>query len=217
MATINGAAVAQILDQVAVDVEEQKDYLCDLDGEVGDGDHGVSMTIGMRAVRRALRELPNDPTPQDAFTAAADAYAVEVGATIGPLYEVAFLGAADASAGKVTVDEPSDWIDIYQAMFDAIRELGGAELGDKTLLDAFHPAIETMRNCSAQGDDLLTVLSRGATTARKAAEDTKGLMPMKGRASRLGERARGHQDAGATSLAIILETIASSAQRVVES
>jgi dihydroxyacetone kinase-like protein len=217
MATMNGTAVAQILDQVAVDVEEQKDYLCDLDGEVGDGDHGVSMTIGMRAVRRALRELPTDPTPQDAFTAAADAYAVEVGATIGPLYEVAFLGAAGASAGKVTVDSPGDWIDIYQAMFDAIRELGGAELGDKTLLDAFHPAIETMRTCAADGDDLLTVLSRGATTARKAAEDTKDLMPMKGRASRLGERARGHQDAGATSLAIILETIAASTQRVLES
>jgi dihydroxyacetone kinase-like protein len=213
MGTIDGTAVAAILEQVAIDIEEQKDYLCDLDGEVGDGDHGVSMTIGMRAVRRALKDLPANPKPEDVFIAAADAYAIDVGATIGPLYEAAFAGAAAACAGKAALDAPQDWVDVYAGMFTAIQELGGAELGDKTLLDAFHPAIEVMRERAQSGEDLLATLALGATTARQAAEDTRNLRPKKGRASRLGDRAVGHQDAGATSLAIMLEAIAASTQR----
>jgi len=204
---MNGDAVRLLLEQVAIDVESNKDYLCDLDGEVGDGDHGVSMTIGMRAVRRAMDDLPTDSTVTEAFQAASDAYAIEVGATIGPLYEVAFAAAADASAGKAEVSTVADWVDIYRAMFDAVQQLGGAELGDKTMLDSFHPAIEKLASLDGQG--LVPSLQEAATTARAAAEATKDLKPMKGRASRLADRAVGHQDAGATSLAIILESVAS--------
>ena len=205
---INGLAVADILNQVAIDVEDQKDYLCFLDGEVGDGDHGVSMTIGMRAVRRSLADLPTDYSPSDAFDASAEAYAVEVGATIGPLYEAAFAAAADATRGKQTLDCTSDWLNIYQAMFTAIQELGGAELGDKTILDSFHPAIESMRVSVAEGRDLESALNLAGQVAMQSAQDTKALVPLKGRASRLGERAVGHQDAGATSIAVILQSIA---------
>ena len=208
--SIDGAAVSAILNQMALDVEAEKDYLCELDGAVGDGDHGVSMTIGMRAVRRALLDLPQSPSPSEVFQAASDAYAVEVGATIGPLYEVAFIGAAEASAGKSTLDEPADWVAVYQAMFDAIQSLGGAELGDKTMLDSFHPAIVTMSTAAAAGESLPACLAVAASTARHAAIETSGMMPKKGRASRLGARAVGHQDAGATSIAIILESISAS-------
>lgn len=207
MPVVNGNEIRLLLEQVAIDVESNKDYLCDLDGAVGDGDHGVSMTIGMRAVRRAMDDLPDNPSIQDAFQAASDAYAIEVGATIGPLYEVAFAAAAEASAGKQDLGAVADWVGVYQAMFDAIQQLGGAQLGDKTLLDAFHPAIEQLRN--NQDAPLAQALTEAASTARSAAEATKDLVPQKGRASRLGDRAMGHQDAGATSLAIILETVAS--------
>jgi dihydroxyacetone kinase-like protein len=206
MPTINGDAIRLLLEQVAIDVESNKDFLCDLDGEVGDGDHGVSMTIGMRAVRRAMDDLPAGTSVEDAFQAASDAYAIEVGATIGPLYEVAFAGAAAATRGKAQVDTVADWVSIYRAMFDAIQQLGGAELGDKTLLDSFHPAIEKLATLESQ--DLVPSLQQAAVTARAAAEATKDLKPMKGRASRLADRAVGHQDAGATSLAIILESVA---------
>lgn len=207
MPVLNGNEIRLLLEQIAIDVESNKDYLCDLDGAVGDGDHGVSMTIGMRAVRRAMDDLPDEPSIEDAFQAASDAYAIEVGATIGPLYEVAFAAAAQASAGKSELGKVSDWVDVYQAMFDAIQQLGGAQLGDKTLLDAFHPAIEALR--SHNDSPLADALAQAARTARGAAEATKDLVPQKGRASRLGDRAMGHQDAGATSLAIILETVAS--------
>ena len=212
MPTLTGDSVRFLLEQVAVDVESNKDFLCDLDGEVGDGDHGVSMTIGMRAVRRAMDDLLPDPSVEQAFQAASDAYAIEVGATIGPLYEVAFAAAAQACSGKADVSSVSDWVEIYQAMFDAIQQLGGAELGDKTLLDSFHPAIEKL--ASLEGQDLVPSLEQAAVTARQAAEATKDLKPMKGRASRLADRAVGHQDAGATSLAIILESVAAFAANV---
>ena len=121
MPTLTGDSVRLLLEQVAIDVESNKDFLCDLDGEVGDGDHGVSMTIGMRAVRRAMDDLPPDPSVEQAFQAASDAYAIEVGATIGPLYEVAFAAAAQACSGKADVSSVADWVQIYRAMFDAIQ------------------------------------------------------------------------------------------------
>ena len=108
MANVTGALVAKSLVLVAKKVEQNKDYLCELDGEVGDGDHGVSMTIGMRAVSRAAKALPSNCTPSEAFQSAADAYADEVGATIGPLYEAAFAAAAEVVKGKQTLNEISD-------------------------------------------------------------------------------------------------------------
>lgn len=204
MAQINGAAVANALLLVAKRVEEAKDYLCELDGEVGDGDHGVSMTIGMRAVSRAVKALPANTTPAQAFQTAADAYADEVGATIGPLYEAAFVAAAKAAGSKPTINGIADWASIFEAMAIAIQQLGKAERGDKTILDSFFPAVDYIKSISSNEKDLATALSETAEKAMEAAIATKTLVASKGRASRLGERAMGHQDAGATSLAIVL-------------
>jgi dihydroxyacetone kinase-like protein len=204
MTQINGAAVSKALLLVAKRVEEAKDYLCELDGEVGDGDHGVSMTIGMRAVTRAVKDLPTGVTPSQAFQTAADAYADEVGATIGPLYEAAFAAAAKAAGSKSTINEIGDWASIFEAMAIAIQVLGKAERGDKTILDSFFPAVDYIKSISSSGKDLATALSETAEKAMEAAIATKTLVASKGRASRLGERAMGHQDAGATSLAIVL-------------
>ncbi|MCX6451223.1 MAG: dihydroxyacetone kinase subunit DhaL [Actinobacteria bacterium] len=204
MSDVTGAKVAKSLLLVAKRVEENKDYLCELDGEVGDGDHGVSMTIGMRAVTRAVNNLPDSVTPQAAFVAAADAYADEVGATIGPLYEAAFRAAAEAAKGKTNMNAIGDWAAVYEAMAVAIQVLGKAELGDKTLLDAFFPAVEHIKKLATGGGDLVSALESTAKCALDSAISTKDLVPQKGRAARLGDRAKGHQDAGATSLAIVL-------------
>jgi len=88
--------------------------------------------------------------------------------------------------------------------------LGGAELGDKTLLDAFYPAVESMRISCEEETPLPQALANAGDTALQAAQDTRNLVPQKGRASRLGERAVGYQDAGATSIALILQSIARS-------
>jgi dihydroxyacetone kinase-like protein len=198
----------QVLSHVAKKVEANKDYLCELDGAVGDGDHGVSMTIGMRAVVKALRDLPDTATPQEVFQTAADAYAEGVGATIGPLYEAAFSAAAHASQGKSELAHVADWAQVYEAMAQAIKMVGQAELGDKTLLDSFFPAVEHIKKCANENISLAEALTTTGDIALAAAIATKDLVPKRGRAARLGERAAGHQDAGATSLAIVLQGIA---------
>lgn len=198
----------QVLSHVAKKVEANKDYLCELDGAVGDGDHGVSMTIGMRAVVKALRDLPDTATPQEVFQTAADAYAEGVGATIGPLYEAAFSAAAHASQGKSELAHVTDWAQVYEAMAQAIKMVGQAELGDKTLLDSFFPAVEHIKKCANENISLAEALTTTGDIALAAAIATKDLVPKRGRAARLGERAAGHQDAGATSLAIVLQGIA---------
>ena len=208
MANVSGALVAKALLHVAKKVEENKDYLCELDGEVGDGDHGVSMTIGMRAVTRAMKSLNDSVSPAEVFQAAADAYADEVGATIGPLYEAAFAAAADAPGDKGELNEISDWADIYDAMATSIQVLGKAERGDKTMLDSFFPAVDHIRELSSKGGSLVDALASTAKAALDAAISTRDLVPKKGRASRLGDRAIGYQDAGATSLAIVLQGFA---------
>lgn len=208
MKDITGAEVAKALIFVARRVEEAKDYLCELDGEVGDGDHGVSMTIGMRAVSRVVQELPESATPAEAFQAAADAYADEVGATIGPLYETAFAAAGRAAGTKNTMNDVADWALVYDAMVNAIQQLGQAQRGDKTILDSFFPAVDFIKTLSGSREELASALNQTAKVAMDSAIATKDLVAIRGRASRLGERALGHQDAGATSLAIVLKGFA---------
>ncbi len=208
MKGINGHVIAQSLIHVAKKVEENKDYLCELDGEVGDGDHGVSMTIGMRAVARAMKGFDESVAPSEVFQTAAEAYADDVGATIGPLYEAAFAAAATSAANKNELNNISDWAELYEAMAISIQLLGKAELGDKTMLDSFFPAVDHIKSLSTKGGSLSDALASTAKAALDAAITTKDLIPKKGRAARLGERAIGFQDAGATSLAIILQGIA---------
>lgn len=208
MPNIDGKKIIQTLLHVAAKVESNKDYLCELDGAVGDGDHGVSMTIGMRAVTRAMKNLPDSVLPADVFQCAADAYADGVGATIGPLYEAAFAAAAKAAQGKSNLNHVEDWALVYEAMAQSVKTLGQAELGDKTMLDSFFPAVEHIRNLASQKSSLNDALSSTGQVALAAAISTKDLVPKRGRAARLGDRAVGHQDAGATSLAIVLQGFA---------
>jgi len=195
-----------VLSNVANVIEANKDYLCALDSEVGDGDHGVSMTIGMRTARKALATLQN-PTPEVAFRTVAEAFADEVGAASGALYEGAFAAAARAAAGKAMLNTAADWAAIYEAMAREMQAIGKAELNDKTLLDAWLPAAQALRTAAAEGAPLDEGLRRATAAAWAGVENTKHLIPRRGRASRLGERARGYQDAGATSAWLIIRTI----------
>jgi len=206
MGTIDGHKVALALVEVANTIERNKDYLCALDSEVGDGDHGVSMTIGMRTARRLLAAL-QAPTPESAFRAVAEAFADEVGAASGALYEGGFTAAAKAVAGKLHLDTAEDWAAIFEAIAREMQMIGKAELNDKTLLDAWLPAAQALRQAAIEGAPLAEGLRRATAAAKAGVENTKHLVPKRGRASRLGERARGYQDAGATSAYLIIEAL----------
>jgi phosphoenolpyruvate---glycerone phosphotransferase subunit DhaL len=206
---IDGNKVTQALINIANMIEANKDYLCALDSEVGDGDHGVSMTIGMRTARKALLALQN-PTPESAFRTVAEAFGDEVGAASGVLYETAFEAAAKACAGKASLDSSSDWTSVLEAIANEIKTIGKVELGDKTMFDAWQPAATALRKAAIQGESLKSSLDAATAAALKGVEDTKQLIPKKGRASRLGERARGFQDAGATSAYLMIKTLGES-------
>ncbi len=203
---IDGNKVVAVLTHVANVIEQNKDYLCALDSEVGDGDHGVSMTIGMRTARKALAALQS-PTPQSAFQAMSDAFADEVGAASGVMYEVGFAAAAQAVAGKVELNEAADWATILEAIADAIQAIGKAELGDKTMMDAWRPAAQAARTAAQSNQSLNNAMRSAVAAAWDGVQRTKDLIPKRGRASRLGERARGYQDAGATSAYLMVNAI----------
>jgi phosphoenolpyruvate---glycerone phosphotransferase subunit DhaL len=205
MAEITDATVVRMLRRMAERIEREKDRLCELDSAVGDGDHGVSLTIGMRAVTRNLDEL-DSPSAAEAFRSASDAFADEVGAAIGPIYEELLVAAAGV-LDQHDVASRDTWVMVFEAIANATQEVGGARPGDKTLVDAWVPAAAAMRREAERGADLATCLASATSAAWRGVADTKDLVPRLGRASRLGERAKGHPDAGATSTSIMIEVM----------
>jgi len=174
-------------------VDGARDELGRLDAAAGDGDHGVTMSLAARAVRKAVDDAP-EAAPADLLMKVAMALG-SVGGASGPVYASGVI----AVAGAVRAGEDSP-LACAEAAEDAIAKLGHAKPGDKTILDALHPAVEALR---AGGD-----LRAAARAAREGAESTAQMVATVGRASRLGERSRGTADPGATSLAIILEALA---------
>jgi len=203
---MNGMQLAAVLTHVTHVIESEKDLLCALDSHVGDGDHGVSMAIGMRASRQALARLVS-PTPSACFQAMSDAFAEEVGASSGVIYESAFGAAAHAIAGRAELDSSADWALILTAIATAIQTTGQAELGDKTMLDAWLPAATALDTASRTQPATEPALALAADAAWNGVQRTAALIPKRGRASLLGERARGYQDAGATSAYLIIKAI----------
>jgi dihydroxyacetone kinase-like protein len=202
---MNGSALARALIEATRVIEANKDKLCALDSEIGDGDHGVSMTIGMRTARSALEALV-DPRPADAFRAVGAAFADEVGASCGVLYEVGFEAAAHAAADRTNL-AAADWAGIFEALVDEMRRTGGAGEGDKTMMDAWIPAARALRQAATENRNERHGLAAAAQAAESGAQATADLVARFGRASRLGERARGHLDAGAASAALIIRAL----------
>jgi dihydroxyacetone kinase-like protein len=203
---MNGAEVRSSLIQVARVIESHQARLCELDSQVGDGDHGVSMTIGMRAARRGLEKL-SDPTPQQAFRCVGLAFGDEVGASSGVLYEVGFVAAADFIGERSCLATAAEWGGVLQAIASAIQKVGRVELGDKTMFDAWQPAADAALAGARDRLGAAAALQKAAAAGWAGVARTKELIPKKGRASLLGERARGHEDAGATSASLIIEAL----------
>lgn len=199
--TITAQDLIHVFSQVAGRVEDQRDRLNALDGAIGDGDHGVTMTIGFRAVRQSIENLDGTATVDAVFRTAGRAFLTSAGGAIGPLMGAMFSATGKAFTGRVTFgSEEIIWM--LEIMEQALVERGKAELGNKTMLDALHPALVAAR--AAQGEDLVNVLRAAADAAEAGARATSGMISSLGRSSRLGERTLGHEDAGANSIAIIL-------------
>lgn len=193
----------------AAAVAEHRMELIDLDRAIGDGDHGENLDRGFRAVLKKL-EAAEPATVGDVLKLVATTLMSTVGGAAGPLYGTAFLRAAKTADGA-TVDA-SGVADLLAAGLEGIVARGKAEVGEKTMVDAWAPAAEAARRAADSGSTAAQALRAAAGAARTGAESTDPLVARKGRASYLGERAIGHRDPGAESSAMLLEVAADVAE-----
>jgi phosphoenolpyruvate---glycerone phosphotransferase subunit DhaL len=202
--TISAQDWVSLLSQVAVRIEAEKDHLNDLDGAIGDGDHGVTMAIGFRSLRKSLTELQDDVTIDLVFQTAGQAFLLAAGGAVGPLIGTMLSDTGKAFKGRVTFGaEEAVWM--LEIMEQALVRRGKAQPGDKTMLDALHPAVIAAR--AAEGEDMIEIIRRAADAAAVGARATSGMVSRVGRSSRLGERTLGHEDPGANSIALILRVL----------
>ena len=191
-------------------ISEHRVELLTLDREIGDGDHGENMDRGFQAVVPKLDDLPAGSTPGDVLKLVATTLISTVGGAAGPLYGTAYLRAATAAGDAVSLDGKAVAA-ILTAGRDGVVARGKAEPGDKTMVEAWTPAVDAAEQAAADGTDAAGVLAAAATAAEAGAVATEPLVARKGRASYLGERSAGHRDPGAESSALLLRAAADTA------
>lgn len=206
MSSLDTKQMAAIIKGMAKKIEAEKDYLTQLDNEIGDGDHGINLARGFEAVEKKLPSLAGGDI--GALLKGVGMQLVStVGGASGPLYGTAFMKAGMACKGLTELDGPA-FVKAMEAAVDGIKMRGKATEGEKTMLDALCPALKVMQDEVAAGKSLKEALQDAAAAAEKGVEYTKTIIATKGRASYLGERSLGHQDPGATSSLYLLQVLA---------
>jgi phosphoenolpyruvate---glycerone phosphotransferase subunit DhaL len=200
--------VLRWLQQLAQVLQENREYLTQLDAAIGDADHGANMDRGFKAVSAKLATLTNADIGAILKTVGSTLVST-VGGASGPLYGTAFLRAGIATAGEQALSE-ADVIALLTAFVEGVKARGKAQAGEKTMLDALQPALDAARKAESDGLDLAQLLKQSSEAAQQGVKATIPLLATKGRASYLGERSIGHQDPGATSSWLILKTLADS-------
>lgn len=199
--SLDAAWALRWIELAAAQVAEQRDYLVDLDRAIGDGDHGENMDRGFKASVEALGQA-QPASVAEVLKTVAKTLMSTVGGAAGPLYGTAFLRASKA-AGDGELDGAGVAAVIAGAL-DGIQARGKATTGEKTMVDAWTPALEAARAAAEAGSDPVAVLEAAATAAEAGAAATEPMRATKGRASYLGERSIGHLDPGAVSTSLIL-------------
>ncbi|QKS14379.1 dihydroxyacetone kinase subunit L [Curtobacterium sp. Csp1] len=188
--------------RTASTIDDHRAELVTLDREIGDGDHGENLDRGFRAVVEAL-DAGSFDSPGAVFKVVATKLISTVGGAAGPLFGTAYLKAAQA-AGDASELDADTLVAVLTAARDGVVARGKAEVGDKTMVDAWTPAVDAAATAATAGEAPERVLEAAADAAATGAESTDPLVARKGRASYLGERAVGHRDPGAQSTAYIL-------------
>jgi dihydroxyacetone kinase-like protein len=188
-------------------IQENKQYLSDIDGAIGDGDHGINMNKGFTLCREALLTSPGNLT--HGFNTLSKILIMKIGGSMGPLYGYFFKYMAAACEKAETIDA-AVFGEMLGSARASIEKISEARPGDKTLMDVLVPAEAAYRAALEAGEPFRVCLRKMAEAARKGRDATKDMVARIGRSSRLGERSRGVIDAGAASCCLILETIANS-------
>lgn len=203
---MNTKKLLEIMKAISEKIEEEKDTLTELDNAIGDGDHGINMARGAKAV---MEKIPLLITKDSGaiFKGIGMAIVSSVGGASGALYGTAFMKAGDVLKGKMELS-PEDFLAAFSASVTGIKTRGKSTIGEKTMLDALCPAERAMCEAIQAKKSLKDALLAAADEAEKGAERTKDLIATKGRASYLGERSLGHRDPGAVSSSFMLRAMA---------
>ena len=208
MAYLANSGQAQIIEELAEVIVANKAWLSEIDGKIGDGDHGINMAKGFG--RAAERIHGKDMSLDAAMLVLSDVLMSEIGGSMGPLYGLMFEDMAAALSGRSDIDAEA-FSAMLRAGLAGVQGVGNAKVGDKTLIDTLVPAVAAFDAAKTQG--FAAALTAMAEAAEKGRDSTVDLVARIGRSSRLGERSRGVLDAGATSCCMILTTLGESVRK----
>ncbi len=203
---VDAATVKRWLEGSAAALHEQRDYLTQLDAAIGDADHGTNMDRGFSSVVTKLGELDGSTPPGKILVTAGSTLVSTVGGASGPLWGTALRRAGRSLGDGEAFDGPA-LAAALQAALDGVVELGAAQPGEKTMVDALEPAVRALRERLEAGSTAGDALAAAREAADEGMHATVPLQATKGRASYLGERSIGHQDPGATSTALIVRAL----------
>ncbi|MBY3064735.1 dihydroxyacetone kinase subunit L [Rhizobium laguerreae] len=207
MAENDGRKLNRMFNRTSSLIAAEKDYLTELDGAIGDADHGITMLLGFGAVASELARYDlEEVLPSAVMTTAASAFLNAVGASTGPLYAAAFLRAAKVLETRQSLDLIGQ-VAMLQAITLGIQERGKGQRGDKTMLDTWIPAAEAASVALARGDGSADLWREVVAAGEVGAAATRSMVAVRGRAARLGERSLGHVDPGAASAVLVLKAM----------
>ncbi|MBQ6005049.1 MAG: dihydroxyacetone kinase subunit L [Selenomonadaceae bacterium] len=197
--------ILAIIAAIAKKIEAEKDFLTQLDNEIGDGDHGINLARGFKSVEEKLSTFA-DKDIGAILKGVGTQLVSTVGGASGPLYGTAFMKAGNVCKGKTELTD-AEFAAALEAAINGVKMRGKAVEGEKTMLDALCPAYKALKDGLDAGKNLVDALSDGVDAAANGVEYTKTIIATKGRASYLKERSLGHQDPGATSSLFMLQTM----------
>jgi len=200
-----------VLDAMTDAIAREKAYLSDIDGKIGDGDHGVNMHKGFS--RFASAAEGKDLSLSEGLSELGNILLSEIGGSMGPIYGTIFISMGEACAGALEIDAPL-FLAMMEKARDELCDIVEARPGDKTLVDVLVPAIEAFSKATAGGAPFADALSAMTIAAERGRDSTKDMIAKYGRARPLGERSRGVIDAGAASCCLLLTAMASAMRQI---
>jgi len=210
---LNDKGVIIIYDLIKI-IQDNALYLSEIDGAIGDGDHGINMNKGFTLCEKRL--IGEQINLSMALNMLSETLLNEIGGAMGPLYGMFFLGMSNACNNKKQIDSIV-FKDMLEAAVSELSEidLSKVKIGDKTMMDTLIPAIEAYKTALNHGKSFIEALEKMKIAAEKGKESTKELIAKVGRASRLGERSKGFLDVGAVSSWLILRSMADSIIQII--
>lgn len=205
MNTFKNSDGKKILLAMVKAIQENKDYLAEVDGLIGDGDHGMNMNKGFTVFEKRFAD--KEFSFAQGLNELGNILFSEIGGSMGPIYGTIFMDMAET--GEAFEDIGADnFADMLEAGLNGLQEIVEAKVGDKTLVDTLSPAVDALKTGAEENQEFTVVLENMKKKAAKGKDSTKDLVARFGRSSRLGERSRGVLDAGAASCCIILTAMA---------